>query len=137
MEDQARTENIMRVKIKKFRKATQLVVVAVALIATGVIFYFVGRDTGWSNGYVAAYDEINMTQTENYDYNYDYDYDYNNSDDTYTSATEAHRWTCDWCGTEWEGTAYYARSVSDTLCAECANQYWRPLPISNYTKPEE
>lgn len=135
--EEIQTENKMRVKLKKFRKTTQLVVVAVALIATGVIFFFVGQDTGWVNGYVAAYDEINMTNSDNYNYDYNYDYDYDYNADVYTSTTEAHKWTCDWCDAEWEGTAYYGSSVSTTLCAECANRYWHPLPISNYTKPVE
>ena len=133
--EEVKTENIMRTRLKKFRKATQLVVVAVALVATGTIFYFVGHDDGWGQAYQYAYREMALTSPDNYQYNYDYDYGYNA--DVYTSAAHVHKWTCDWCGAEWEGTAYYARSVSDTLCAECANRYWKPLPISNYTKPEQ
>lgn len=43
-------------------------------------------------------------------------------------------WTCDRCGKTWHGDAYYAQELTDTLCAECANRYWNPLPIRNYKK---
>ena len=132
--EEIQTENKNKGKNKKTR-IIQIVAVVVALVATGVIFFFVGWDIGWTDGYQSAEYELGMAQTDNYDYNYDYDYNY--SDDIYTSDTYAHSWTCDWCDAEWEGTAYYGSSVSTTLCAECANQYWHPFPISNYTKPVE
>lgn len=45
----------------------------------------------------------------------------------------AKEWTCDWCGKTWRGDAYYA-DYNDTLCAECADKYWNPLPYRNYKK---
>ncbi len=44
------------------------------------------------------------------------------------------QWTCDRCGKTWIGDAYYAGSYSDTLCDECAAEYWSPLPYKNYKK---
>jgi len=44
------------------------------------------------------------------------------------------KWTCDECGKDFSGTAYYADKLTDTLCAECAWTYWYPLPIENYKK---
>ena len=46
----------------------------------------------------------------------------------------AKQWTCDWCGKTWFGDAYYGSDHSDTLCAECASQYWSPFPYRNYKK---
>lgn len=43
-------------------------------------------------------------------------------------------WVCDYCGKKFSGTAYYAYSLDDTLCEECAWDYWIPLPIENYKK---
>ncbi len=46
----------------------------------------------------------------------------------------AKQWTCDRCGKTWRGDAYYGSEYSDTLCADCAGDYWFPLPIKNYKK---
>lgn len=46
----------------------------------------------------------------------------------------AKQWTCDRCGKTWRGDAYYGSEYSDTLCADCASDYWFPLPINNYKK---
>lgn len=44
-------------------------------------------------------------------------------------------WTCDWCGKEWNGEAYYyGENLNSTLCEECAIQYYNPLPIEDYKK---
>lgn len=49
-------------------------------------------------------------------------------------STNGKEWTCDWCGKEWNGEAYYGDDLTDTLCKECAEDYWNPLPIENYVK---
>lgn len=46
----------------------------------------------------------------------------------------AKQWTCDRCGKTWRGDAYYGSEYSDTLCPNCAGEYWFPLPINNYKK---
>lgn len=46
----------------------------------------------------------------------------------------AKQWTCDRCGKTWRGDAYYGSEYSDTLCPDCAGEYWFPLPINNYKK---
>lgn len=46
----------------------------------------------------------------------------------------ASQWTCVRCGKTWRGDAYYGSEYSDTLCADCAGDYWFPLPINNYKK---
>lgn len=46
----------------------------------------------------------------------------------------AKQWTCDGCGKTWRGDAYYGSEYSDTLCPDCAGEYWFPLPINNYKK---
>ena len=49
MEEQVKTENTKKGKNKKTR-IIQIVAVVVALVATGVISFFVGWETGWSDG---------------------------------------------------------------------------------------
>lgn len=46
----------------------------------------------------------------------------------------AKQWTCDRCGKTWRGDAYYGSEYSDTLCPDCAGEYWFLLPINNYKK---
>lgn len=43
-------------------------------------------------------------------------------------------WTCDECGKEFFGTAYYGFSGTETYCEDCAKDYWMPLPYQNYKK---
>lgn len=43
-------------------------------------------------------------------------------------------WTCDQCGKDFHGDAYYDYSETMTLCADCARTYWMPLPYQNYKK---
>lgn len=43
-------------------------------------------------------------------------------------------WTCDQCGKDFQGTAYYDYSGDGTLCEDCARSYWMPLPYKNYKK---
>ena len=37
-------------------------------------------------------------------------------------------WTCDKCGKDFFGTAYYGFSGTETYCEDCARDYWTPLP---------
>ena len=43
-------------------------------------------------------------------------------------------WKCDDCGKTWIGSAYHGSEYSETLCRDCAVNYWSPLPIENYKK---
>lgn len=43
-------------------------------------------------------------------------------------------WTCDQCGKDFRGTAYYDYTETMTLCEDCARTYWMPLPYQNYKK---
>lgn len=43
-------------------------------------------------------------------------------------------WTCDKCHETFKGDAYYDDDRNSTLCADCAWEYWWPLPIDNYKK---
>lgn len=38
------------------------------------------------------------------------------------------------CAKQWTCDAYYGSEYSDTLCPDCAGEYWFPLPINNYKK---
>lgn len=44
------------------------------------------------------------------------------------------KWTCDDCGKEFSGTAYYGYQTTETFCEDCARAYWMPLPYQNYKK---
>lgn len=44
------------------------------------------------------------------------------------------KWTCDTCGKNFSGVAYYGWYYEDTMCEDCARDYWMPLPYQNYTK---
>ena len=43
-------------------------------------------------------------------------------------------WTCDECGKNFHGDAYYDYTETMTLCKDCARTYWMPLPYQNYKK---
>lgn len=43
-------------------------------------------------------------------------------------------WTCDQCGKDFHGDAYYDYSETMTLCEDCARTYWMPLSYKNYKK---
>lgn len=43
-------------------------------------------------------------------------------------------WTCDQCGKDFHGTAYYDYTETMTFCEDCARSYWMPLPYQNYKK---
>ena len=43
-------------------------------------------------------------------------------------------WTCDECGKDFFGTAYYGFSGTETYCEDCAKDYWMHLPYQNYKK---
>lgn len=41
-------------------------------------------------------------------------------------------WTCDQCGKQFSGDAYYDMTQEFTLCEDCARTYWMPFPYQNY-----
>lgn len=43
-------------------------------------------------------------------------------------------WVCDNCGKSFHGTAYTGWNGDETLCEDCATEYWWPLPIENFEK---
>ena len=43
-------------------------------------------------------------------------------------------WTCDNCGKEFRGTAYYGYSSTETMCEDCARTYWAPFSYKNFAK---
>ncbi len=44
------------------------------------------------------------------------------------------KWICDECGTVFKGKAYYGWSTDETLCEDCARDYWLPFDYRNYEK---
>ena len=42
--------------------------------------------------------------------------------------------SCDLCGKEWLGNAYYGMDYDDTLCENCAQRYWAPYSYENFKK---
>ena len=44
------------------------------------------------------------------------------------------RWVCDDCGRVWWGTAYVGEDGDETMCGQCAEEYWAPAPYESHTK---
>lgn len=44
------------------------------------------------------------------------------------------KWTCDQCGEDFRGKAYYDFTETLTMCKDCARSYWMPFPYQNYQK---
>ena len=43
-------------------------------------------------------------------------------------------WICDRCNVVFSGKAYYGINGTETMCEDCAKEYWMPLSYQNYVK---
>ncbi len=52
-----------------------------------------------------------------------------------TLLTACSSFTCDKCGEKCTGDAYYGDlKATTTVCRDCAQRFWAPLPVDNYKR---
>lgn len=44
------------------------------------------------------------------------------------------RWECNECGKGFFGHAYYGWDGDESMCSDCAREYWMPFPYEEYAR---